>query len=199
GYRNVMVDLKNEIMEGDGILKSRGIHELLQIARATTLNGRRLPVATSTHPAKHLPQGDWPKYVDVFMPHGNDSLPDAWRSELRALKRSDVYRAHPRPVCCNEDSVDLCNLSVSVEEGCSWGYYDQGFGCGQKQGKFDWSASGRESTQSALSGFQTLPVNWSLNTPHKRAFFARIALITGADPQPGDTPGQAGDAAQNDK
>jgi hypothetical protein len=29
-----------------------------------------------------------------------------------------------------------------------------------------------------LSGFQTIPVNWSINTADKRAFFERLAEIT---------------------
>jgi hypothetical protein len=178
GFRNIFVDLKNEITEGDGLFQSRRIHELLQVARGTKLNGRRLIVGTSTHPRKHMPEGEWPGHVDLFMPHGNDSFPDAWRSELRALKEHEACRNHPRPICCNEDSIDVHNLDVCVDEGCSWGYYDQGYGCGQKQGKHDWAAKGRESRYEDLSGFQTLPVNWSINTDHKRAFFGRVQQIT---------------------
>jgi hypothetical protein len=113
------------------------------------------------------------------MPHGNDSDPDQWRKDLRLLKQSDPYRRTPMPILCNEDSVDIRNLDVSLEEACSWGYYDQGFGCGQKQGKLDWTLHPRETTLPALSGYQTLPVNWTINTDHKRAFFDRVLEITG--------------------
>jgi hypothetical protein len=182
GRRNILVDVKNEIREADDILSSRRIHEVLDAVHGTTLDGRRLPVGTSTFPTNHLPEGDWPDRCDFFMPHGNDSGPDAWRDELRAFKQADVVARRLRPILCNEDSVDIANLDVAFEEGVSWGYYDQGFGCAQRQGKFDWTARDRETDFAALSGFQTLPVNWSINTDHKRVFFSRVAAITGAEP-----------------
>jgi hypothetical protein len=190
GFGNVLVDMRNEITEGDGLLHSGGIHDLLDIVRSTTRHGRRLLVGASTHPVKHLPGGKWPAYVDFFMPHGNDSQPDAWRTELRALKTSEPLKMRPRPVCCNEDSIDIRNMEVCLDEGCSWGYYDQGYGCGQKQGKHDWAVRGREGQYEHLSGFQTLPVNWSINTDHKRAFFSRLSEVTGMRPGAEDRPGE---------
>ena len=86
-----------------------------------------------------------------------------------------------RPILCNEDSIDVANLDVSVDEGASWGYYDQGYGCWERQGKHDWTVQAREDDYASLSGFQTVPVNWSINTPHKRAFFSRVAEVTGAE------------------
>jgi len=182
GHRNILVDVKNEVREADDILSSRRIHEVLDVVRGTTLDGRRLLVGTSTFPTNHLPDGAWPDRCDFFMPHGNDSLPDAWRAELRAFKGAEMVSRRVRPILCNEDSIDIANLDVAFEEGVSWGYYDQGFGCAQKQGKFDWTVQDRETEYAALSGFQTVPVNWSINTPHKRAFFNRVAEITGSEP-----------------
>jgi hypothetical protein len=65
----------------------------------------------------------------------------------------------------------------------SWGYYDQGFaGEGGWHGDawVDFRAHPRESRYQELSGFQTPPVNWTINTEFKRAFFNRVAEITGA-------------------
>jgi hypothetical protein len=180
GFRNVIVDVKNEVRETDGILSSRGIDSLIEIVRSTTLSNRRLLVGTSTLPKKHLPDGKWIDLVDLFLPHGNDIYPDAWRSSLRQLKASEPLVTRPRPICCNEDSIDLRNLEVSLEEGCSWGYYDQGFGCDEKQTKMDWTTRPRERRYEDLSGFQTVPVNWAVNTDHKRAFFQRLREVTGA-------------------
>jgi hypothetical protein len=116
------------------------------------------------------------------MPHGNNSYPDAWRRELRAFKQADPVARSLRPICCNEDSTDIDNLEVSLDEGVSWGYFDQGYGCGRYQAKHNWAAHGREDSYEELSGFQTLPVNWSINTQFKRAFFGRVAEVTGSDP-----------------
>jgi hypothetical protein len=182
GRRNVLIDVKNEVQEGDDLLSSRRIHEVLDEVRGTTLNGRRIPVGTSTFPTNHLPEGEWPQRCDFFMPHGNNSDPQAWRNELRAFQSSDPVLKTTRPILCNEDSVDIANLDVSIDEGVSWGYYDQGFGCRQKQPKIDWTQHERETEYEALSGFQTVPVNWAINTPHKRAFFDRVAEVTGSKP-----------------
>jgi hypothetical protein len=178
GFGNILVDLRNEIHEGDGLMQSRGIPKLLQIVRGTTRNGRRLLVGTSTHPCNHLPDGAWSAEVDFFMPHGNDSQAPAWRAELAALKSSAPLAARPRPICCNEDSTDLQNMEVCVDAHCSWGYFDQGYGSGWSLGKFDWSTRGREGRYEQLSGYQTLPVHWGINTDHKRAFFDRLKQIT---------------------
>jgi hypothetical protein len=179
GHRNILVDLKNEVQQGDDILSSRRIHRVLDAVLATQHNGRRLITSTSTFPTNHLPDGEWHSRCDFLMPHGNNSFPDAWRAEIRALRQSDVVTGRPRPICCNEDSIDVANLDVSVDEGVSWGYYDQGYGCGQKQGKHDWTQHEREDSYEELSGFQTVPVNWSINTDYKRRFFDRVAAITG--------------------
>lgn len=179
GFRNLLIDVKNEIKEDDGLLASRGIHALLDIVRETRLNGRRILAGTSTHPRKHLPDGRWPELVDFFMPHGNNSDATAWRRELRALKQEPAVTARRRPICCNEDSITVENLDVSIEEGCSWGYYDQGYGCDERQPKVDWTERPRETAYADLSGFQTVPVNWGINTPHKRRFFDRLREITG--------------------
>lgn len=180
GHRNLLVDVKNEIMEGDGLTKSRGVGRLIDIVRSQTLGGRRLLVGTSTHPFNNLAGGDWMEKADFLMPHGNDAFPDQWRKELRQLRDTEFFRRKPRPICCNEDSIDVRNMDVCLEEHCSWGYYDQGYGCGQKQGKHDWTVRGREQRFEDLSGFQTVPVNWGINTEHKRAFFGRVKQITRA-------------------
>jgi hypothetical protein len=184
GHRNILVDIKNEIREADDILSSRGIHRLLDIARSTTQDGRRLLVATSTHPEKHLPDGSWPALCDFFMPHGNNSEPDGFRRELLAFREEPVVAERARPICCNEDSIHVASLDAAIDAGASWGYYDQGYGSVGYHGRHDWSARDREADHAELSGFQTVPVNWSINTAHKRAFFDRVREVTGAGATP---------------
>lgn len=181
GYRNILVDVKNEIREADDILSSRGIHRLLEIVRGTARDGRRLPVSTSTHPVKHLPEGRWPDLCDFFLPHGNNSHAEDWRRELMAFRAEEAVTKITRPICCNEDSIDIASFEAALDAGVSWGYYDQGYGACEKQHKHDWTQHDREAEVSALSGFQTVPVNWSINTGHKRAFFGRVAEVTGSD------------------
>ena len=90
----------------------------------------------------------------------------------------DAHRKRPRPIVVNEDSVFVENLEAAVEEGCSWGFYCQGHGSGYRD-RMDWTTHGREDRLEDLSGFQTVPVNWGINTDIKRAFFERVKAITG--------------------
>ena len=100
------------------------------------------------------------------------------RAKLRRLKQADGYVARPHPILINEDSVFVENLEAAVEEGASWGFYCQGYGSDYRD-RMDWKAHGRETDFEALSGYQTPPVNWGINTPVKRAFFERVKTITG--------------------
>ena len=38
----------------------------------------------------------------------------------------------------------------------------------------------RNAADDDLSGFQTPPINWGINTAHKRAFFDRVREVTGS-------------------
>jgi hypothetical protein len=178
-FGNVLVDINNEIKKGNGILESEGIHRLVEIIQNTRLNGERLLVSTSVHPHNHMPGGKWLDLVDFFLPHGNDSPPDKLREEMRQLKTWGTYLANPRPILINEDSVDVRNLDVAVDEGVSWGYYSQGYGSGYKDKRWDWTIHKREPLYEYLSGYQTPPVNWDINTDLKREFFERVKKITG--------------------
>jgi hypothetical protein len=81
----------------------------------------------------------------------------------------------------NEDSMYVTNLEAAIDEYASWGLYIQGFGCGGwDHGRYEWTRHVREAKYEHLSGFQTVPVNWSINTGHKRDFFYRLAEITGS-------------------
>ncbi|MFC1996859.1 hypothetical protein ACFLXI_04530 [Chloroflexota bacterium] len=179
GYRNVLVDINNEVNKSEGILQSEGIHQLVEIIQNTLINGQRLLVGTSVHPHNHNPGGNWPKLVDFFLPHGNDSPPEKLREEMRQLKAWDIYTSNPRPILINEDSVDVRNLDVAVDEGVSWGYYSQGYGSGYKDKRWDWTIHKREPIYEHLSGYQTPPVNWGINTDLKHEFFERVKEITG--------------------
>lgn len=74
----------------------------------------------------------------------------------------------PKPIVFNEDGTDLRNMEAALEEGASWGYYDQG-------------------RNNYRDGFQSPPTNWLINTPRKRAFFRKAAEWVGVVPPKGAT------------
>ena len=69
------------------------------------------------------------------------------------------------PVLINEDDhfrfedADS-HLMTALSEYTSWGYFEPG--------KSDY-----------VEGYQCPPVNWGINTPRKRQFFAKLKEITG--------------------
>ena len=181
GYRNVLVDVYNEFIAGERLTQSERIHELIEIVQQTTKDGRRLLASSSIMPARHLPDGRWQGIVDFYLPHGNNSWSAKLRRELRELRGTPAFQANPRPVMVNEDSMYVTNLEAAIDEYASWGLYIQGYGCGGwDHGRYEWPRHPRETRYEHLSGFQTVPINWSINSGHKRDFFYRLAEITGA-------------------
>jgi hypothetical protein len=179
GFRNVLVDIFNEIQQGTGLLQSRRIHELIDIVKSTSQNGNRLLVGTSIHPFNPYPPGQWSQIVDMFIPHGNNSPGNKLREEIRAIKQSTLYQQKPKPILINEDSIDTPNLDIAVDEGASWGFYSQGFGSHYRDFRWDWTFHDREKQIEKLSGYQTPPINWGINTDFKKMFFNRVKTITG--------------------
>lgn len=181
GHRNILIDVYNEVTAGGGLVQSERIHELVEIVQQTTLNGRHLLASSSIMPGKALPGGRWQSRVDFFLPHGNNAWAPELRKALREIRATDAYQAWPRPILINEDSMYLNNLEAAIDEYASWGLYIQGYGCGGwDHGRYEWPQHPRETTYEHLTGFQTVPVNWSLNTGLKRSFFYRLAEITGS-------------------
>ncbi len=180
GHRNLLVDVANEAAGWwrNPPFHPDRIHRLIEAVQGTTLAGRRLPAGSSTGGGGDLPAGRWLEVEDFHLPHGNGLLPDELGAKLRRLKAIDADRRALKPILVNEDSVFVENLEAAVAEGCSWGFYCQGYGSAYRD-RMDWTTRGREARYADLSGFQTVPVNWSINDPVKRAFFERLAAITG--------------------
>lgn len=181
GHRNILADVMNEAGYWEGIpsiLKAANVHQLIKFVQQITLGGRRLLTGASTLGGKHLPTERWQAVEDFHMPHGNGYTPDELRTKLQKLRDTDEFRKHPRPILINEDSVFVENMEAAMDEYASWGFYCQGYGCHYRD-RMDWTTRGRETCYEELSGFQTVPVNWSINTPIKRTFFERLSETTG--------------------
>ncbi len=189
GYRNVLVDVANESAGfwNRPALEPSGIARFIQIVQNTALAGRRLLAGSSSGGGDSLPRGTWLATEDFSMPHGNGCPPEELAAKIDRLKGTDEYRERPRPICINEDSPFVENMKAAVEQYASWGFYCQGYGSDYRDCT-DWTTHGREENYEDLSGFQTAPVNWGINTERKRAFFEALAEITGSRQQ-GPMPG----------
>ena len=182
GFRNILVDVANESNPfwHREIFEPGRIHELIEIAQGVNIDGRRLMVSASTGGGPQISVGKWRDIEDFSLPHGNGCAPDQLKTKLRALKETSEHQTRPRPIMINEDSVFVENMDAAIDEYASWGFYCQGYGSDYKD-RMNWKAQSREADIDALSGYQTLPVNWGINTPVKRTFFNHLLEVTGGN------------------
>lgn len=172
GYRHVLIEVNNEcnVRYDHAILRPDRVHELLARVQSRQRDGRRLLVSTS-YGGGTVPRENVVRAADFLLLHGNGvGQPD------RIRKLVDDCRAVPRyrgqPILFNEDDhFDFDqpdnNLLAALSRYAGWGYFDfrmQGEG-------FD-------------EGYQSVPVNWGLSSPRKRAFFQLLGQVTGAAETP---------------
>jgi hypothetical protein len=180
GHRNILVDVANEAGEfwDREPFRPDNIHRLIRAVQSVERDGHRLLAGASSGGGKALAEGEWLATEDFSAPHGNGLMPDELQEKIQMLRETPQFRERPRPVLINEDSIFTENLEAAVEQYASWGFYCQGYGS-RYQDRMDWKERDREDRYEDLSGFQTVPVNWGINTANKRRFFDKIEEITG--------------------
>jgi hypothetical protein len=189
GHRNILIEVANEV---EVVLRHTGYamfapdrtHEMVlrlrddhpQFLFSTSQGG--MDVTTG----RCMPPPSLVDAVDFILAHGNGTRAGQLGAALDAIVEMPAYQACPKPIMINEDSPGMPNFEAAWARGVSWGYFDQGYGGPRAWGGdayLDYRSKPRESDYSELSGFQTPPVNWTINTQQKRAFFERVAEVTG--------------------
>jgi hypothetical protein len=168
GYRNVLIEVNNEcnVRYHHAVLQPRRVHELIERVKRTMRDGRRLLVSTS-YGGGAIPGENVVRAADFLLLHGNGvNDPDRIATMVRTTRKVPGYR--PMPILFNEDDhygfdQPKNNLLAALGEYASWGYFDYRM----KGEGFD-------------DGFQSVPVNWLIASPRKRAFFAKVREITGS-------------------
>ena len=190
GHRNILVELANEV---DVVVKQtpyamfrwEHVHEMVERLRA---DHPSLLYSTSGGGVKMeglrcIPPPRFVEVADYVLIHGNGTRPPELEAAIRHVQAMPAYLANPKPILINEDSPAVPNLDAAWRNGASWGYYDQGF-TGQADDPYVWYGDKprwNSGPLQELNGYQTPPVNWGINTPFKRWFFARVAEVTGAE------------------
>lgn len=164
GYRNVLIEVNNEcnVRYDHAILRPERVHELIERVRQREREGRRLLVGTSygggTIPGKTVVRAS-----DFLLLHGNGVKdPSRIAAMVREARETPGYR--PMPIVFNEDDhFDFerprNNFAAAVSEHASWGYFDPG-------------------ASNYAEGYQSPPIDWTINTDRKRAFFGLLKKIT---------------------
>ena len=165
GYTNVIVEVNNEcnVRYSHEILQPERVHELIERVKATTRDGKRFLVGTS-YGGGRVPFANVVRASDFLLVHGNGvKEPNRIIEMVRQTREVPGYR--PMPILFNEDDhfdfdKPLNNCVAAVSQYASWGYFDPG-------------------ENDYHHGYQSVPVQWQINTPRKRAFFNKVRDITG--------------------
>jgi len=167
GYTNVLIEINNEcnVRYDHPILQPARVHELIEQVKSRTRDGRRLLVGTS-YGGSTLPKENVVRASDFLLIHGNGvKEPTRIAEMVRQCRQVPGYR--PMPILFNEDDhFDFdkpdYNFKAALSEYASWGYFDY-----------------RMQGEAYGDGYQSVPVNWGLSSPRKKAFFERLKQVTG--------------------
>ncbi len=171
GARNVLIEIDNEcdvLAYDHAILRCDRVHELVEQAARRARNGHRFPVSASTRGGS-LPPASLVRSADYILLHGNGvGDPRKIVAMVKAVRAGPAYR--PMPIVFNEDDhYDFDrpnnNFVAATKAYASWGYFDR-----------------RHPGEPFEAGFQSVPVDWDISHPRKRAFFNLLAEITGSTP-----------------
>ncbi len=180
GFTNVIIEINNEcnVRYDHEILQCARVHELINIAKGISVDGRSLYVSTSLGGGR-VPPANIVEASDYILLHGN-GVRDPARMEnmISQVREMDEYT--PRPVVNNEDDQpwrveaqgwgeEENNFVVCVKNYASWGFFD----FRPDREHYDYN-----------QGYQSIPVNWQISSERKRDFFRMLAEITGSTGTP---------------
>lgn len=119
-FTNVIIEIANEHdVESYSIhpilFDGKGIAQLIRIAQRESGG---MPVGCSTT-GKYFSK-DIGETSDVILIHGNNMTRQQFYEHINEAKKITPAR----PIVCNEDSQALGNMQVALENGISWGYYN---------------------------------------------------------------------------
>lgn len=165
-YRNVLVEISNEcnVRYRQPILRPERVHELIARVRARERDGHRFFAGTS-YGGGTVPLPNVIEASDFALLHGNRVEEPVRIAEMvRQTRRVPGYR--PMPVLFNEDDhfdfdKPSNNLLAAVGEYASWGYFDYRF-----------------PGEGFHEGYQSVPVDWGINSARKRGFFEAVRALT---------------------
>jgi hypothetical protein len=167
GYRNVMIEVNNEcnVRYDHAILKPERVAELIERVKSHERGGRRLLVSTS-YGGGAIPSSAVVRTSDFLLLHGNGQhKPELITKQIERTRAVPGYRK--MPILYNEDDhfdfdQPRYNMLAAVQQYVSWGYFDF-----------------RMKDEGFSEGFQSVPVDWTISSARKRAFFTKVKEMTG--------------------
>lgn len=167
GYKNVLIEVNNEcnVRYDHAILQPERVHELIELVKSKEKNGFRFLVSTS-YGGGTVPKENVVKASDFILLHGNGVKdPNKITEQIEATRKVNGYKN--QPIVYNEDDhfnfdQKLNNFTAAVSAYVSWGYFDY-----------------RMKDEGFEEGYQSVPVDWGINSERKKGFFGLLKEITG--------------------
>jgi hypothetical protein len=168
-YKNILIEINNECNVNQyehEILKPQRVHELIDLVKKKEKNGFRYYVGTS-YGGGFIPLPNVVKSSDFILIHGN-GVSDPIKITEMADKTRKVEGYTPKPILFNEDDhfnfeKEPNNFTSAVKSYASWGYFDY-----------------RMKNETFADGYQSVPVDWGINSERKIQFFNLLKEITGS-------------------
>ncbi len=166
-YSNVLIEINNEcnVKYDHGILKPDRVHELIGLAKSFSTNGKRFLVSTS-YGGGNVPSPEVIKASDFILLHGNGvGKPEGIVDQVNKTRKVEGYT--PKPIVYNEDDhfdfdKPMNNFVAATSVYASWGYFDY-----------------RMKDEGYNEGYQSVPVDWGINSERKKGFFNLVERIFG--------------------
>ena len=159
GYTNVIIEINNEcdLYKIHPVLHADRVHEAIEHAKNSYLNGKRLLVGTS-YAGGVIPGSAVVKASDFILIHGNGvNNPDRIIEMVKQTRQIEGYT--PKPILFNEDDhydfdKPMNNFVAATSAGASWGFFDY-----------------RKRDEPFEEGYQSVPADWGINSQRKKGFF----------------------------
>jgi len=167
GYRNILIEINNEcnVKYDHEILQPARVHELIELVKSKFNNGYRFYAGTS-YGGGFIPLPNVVKSSDFILIHGN-GVSDPARISGMVTKTRKVEGYTPMPILFNEDDhynfdKEENNFTSAIKSYASWGFFDF-----------------RMKGEPFEDGYQSVPVDWGINSERKKQFFRLLKEITG--------------------
>ena len=157
-YQNVLIEINNECNHRftHKILKTDRVHKMFRLVRE--ISDHELLVSASFGGGR-VPSDNVIAEADYLLLHGNGvDDPDRIEEMVKETRANPHYQ--DQPIVFNEDDhfdfdQEKYNMLMAIKNGASWGFF----------------APGKNNYR---DGYQSVPVNWEINTPTKKAFFNKV-------------------------
>jgi hypothetical protein len=165
-YKNVIIEIANECdlpFYDHEILKENRISELINNVKNNKSNGFRYLVSASFKGGS-IPSKNVIEASDYIVLHGNGIKNHSAISDMILnTRKSDAYTI--KPIVFNEDDhydfdKSENNFKAAVVNYASWGFFDF-----------------RRPNESFVDGYQSVPVDWGINSNRKKQFFNYLNTI----------------------